>query len=695
MTNHLTPFEVAPYSPDFITNVIRYVTRWASRGEVVDKAHVAYLNNYLRHLDVKTVVFESEYIDRHYLEDYSEYYARCFQPLPKTCARLHFFKTEFREEDLADCINNKVDQTFLNKFIQKKGAYVGFVVIRPLPFTCIARMCLKPYDFDGSAVILQSKVNVSFFGIDLTVDTVAFIEQDKVVSACATSAIWAFLNANQTFKSELLPSPSAITKSALATDSGGRRVFPAATGLQVDHVCRSLKAYGLEPTVIAQTDYDDERFIDKVKGILSAYLPSRIPVLMGGTVIQLHEDGGREHLGEHLVCALGYKADKNVGLAVPAEINRIYVHDDRYGPYVSLTESETDQEALCFELKQQVDGEGDRSVRRELFEPKVLIIGLYHKIRIDFDYAYNVCGALWEVVSNYLEHFSGERELCYKEFIEFAKCRFQVSLCYSTDLKAEFIRERPKFFSFNGTDEPAAFLTANMPKYVWRCRFLSKRKRFADILLDATGIPQGDLVLGCLAYTVQGDAFWRTLSKFVRTPYYKDVTTELEQGVQSVTSCITRFFFNFDDNYLDAHYGPVRLPARQYRATEVDDHGDQITRPDTIKIVRGNNAKIRLEYLNKEVTYIWVIDQFGDIIIGDEPTFSSSKMGHPALTGGGPARLAGELIYCHRDGVWEINARSGTYSAYLRKSPETANRYLDSVIRNNLDGCKVRKQPPQ
>lgn len=395
MTNSLTPIEVADYTPDFITNVIRFVTRWSSRSEVLDKAHIVYLTNYLNHIGVKTVVFESDYVDRHYLEDYSEYYARCFQSLPKTCARLHFFRTEFKEEAFSNALNN-LDRNFIDSHIKREGAYAGFAVIRPLPVTCIARMCLMPYEFGDSSLVLTDRVHVSLFGIDLTVNTAAFIEQDKVVSACATSAIWALLNANRTYRSELLPSPSAITKSALVADRNGSRTFPAAAGLQVEHVCRSLKTYGLEP--------------------------------------------------------------------------------------------------------------------------------------------------------------------------------------------------------------------------------------------------------------------------------------------------------NFEDNYLDADYGPLRIPARKYRGSEVDDYGDQITRSDVIKIVRGNDAAKRLETLDHNQAHVWVIDRFGDLIIGEEPADDPARKGHPALTGGQPARLGGEMHYCEADGYWELNTKSGTYSGHLFGDPERAATYLASVISNNLLGCKVRQQ---
>ena len=172
----------------------------------------------------------------------------------------------------------------------------------------------------------------------------------------------------------------------------------------------------------------------------------------------------------------------------------------------------------------------------------------------------------------------------------------------------------------------------------------------------------------------------------------RDATSDLDPSVPNVIGCITRFFLNFEDNYLDADYGPLRIPARKYRGSEVDDYGDQITRSDVIKIVRGNDAAKRLETLDHNQAHVWVIDRYGDLIIGEEPADDPDKKGHPALTGGQPARLGGEMHYCRDDGYWELNTKSGTYSGHLFADPERASSYLGSVISNNLQGCKVRQQ---
>lgn len=362
----LYPVTVTQYDVGSVADVICHVTDWKQRNEVLHKTHLNYLDRYVKRLEVKTMVVENEYIDRHYTEDYSAYYARCFHQHPRVCSRIHFFRNEFEEDHFTAAVSG--DNTQFIGELQEN--YLGFIVLRPIPETCIARMCLRPYEFNNTVKIQKSKQVVSLFGIDLSVEALPFLEQDKVVSACATSAIWVLLNAHQKAAQDELPSPSAITKSAFSSQDGDR-IFPAHNGLNLQQIARSLKAYGLEPTISIAERFEDGEFLGFVKKILFAYGESNIPVLLG---VDVHTP--EKKLGHHVVCALGYRAKpQSEILACPTTIDRVYVHDDRYGPYVALEVS--DKLQLMW---------GNDSELRETMDIKFVVIGLYHKIRIDYLY---------------------------------------------------------------------------------------------------------------------------------------------------------------------------------------------------------------------------------------------------------------------------------------------------------------------
>lgn len=127
----LSPIAVVPYNKDYVVDFIRYKTDWDQRSEVFDKAQISYLDQYLlvNGTPAQTIVVENEYIDRHYLEDYAEYYARCFPDHPKLCSRLHFFAYDFKEHEFMESLANPSSP--LIQELHKN--YIGFVVIRPMP----------------------------------------------------------------------------------------------------------------------------------------------------------------------------------------------------------------------------------------------------------------------------------------------------------------------------------------------------------------------------------------------------------------------------------------------------------------------------------------------------------------------------------------------------------------------------------
>jgi hypothetical protein len=477
----LFPVTVTKYNVGLVADAIRHVTGWEQRSEVLDKAHLTYLDRYVITLSVKTMVIENEYIDRHYIEDYAEYYARCFHQHPRTCSRIHFFRNEFNEAEFIGAISGS-NADLLSK-LQNEENYLGFVVLRPIPKTCIARMCLRPYEFNDTTVRIQkSKQSVSLFGVELSIDTLPFLEQDKVVSACATSAIWVLLNAHQKAAQDALPSPSAITKSAFSPHIDEGRVFPAHGGLNLQQVARSLKAYGLEPTIFTAEQFRDNDFPIIVKEILFAYGASNIPVLLGVDAFEVC-DGKENRLGRHLVCALGYRAKptSSASPASPTAIDRVYVHDDRYGPYVALETSDQPRLQLMW-------GNERESELREVMDLKAIVIGLYHKVRIDYLYVRNLCASMVSIVGTlhkFVDDSKADGESSSSALQKFSGCSFVITLATIGSLKRE-IRQSKEFFSYNGISDKAALLLENFPKYIWRCSFFDGNARFVDFLVDAS-----------------------------------------------------------------------------------------------------------------------------------------------------------------------------------------------------------------
>jgi hypothetical protein len=305
------------------------------------------LTKYLGELKTKCCLVEHDYTDSDYLSDYVGYYARCHEPLPKVTKRLHFFtlplddiQTLWRQYAQREVDTQSVERQF-------KDAYVGFVVIRPLPVTVIGRTCLKTYDKEDKdkgrrrLYPITRKYRVHLYGLRLSVRSVAFQQQDKEIAACATAAIWFTMHALPSkFTVSEIPSPYAITsdgwENLIQPPQGGEtaRKFPA-VGLDIKQIDGCLRKHGLEcmvsGTAPGETGYLHEH--------VAAYVLGGYPmIVVSEQYASKSEDSGYVLMGLHAITVLGlaYKLGFHEGLW-SERIERIYAHDDGIGPFASFS----------------------------------------------------------------------------------------------------------------------------------------------------------------------------------------------------------------------------------------------------------------------------------------------------------------------------------------------------------------------
>jgi hypothetical protein len=693
----LSPFSVSKYNRDYLIEFVRYTTRWHDRGEVAKKAQLQYICSYLEvdHIGCETVVSEAEYIDRHFLEDYSEYYARCFPSHPRKCARLHFFSSCFSEQEFRAALNNSDDKFIL----MLQESYLGFAVIRPIPHTVFARVCLVPYKGileNPNGRIITRPATASLFGIQLTVNALPFIEQDKVVSACATSALWVALSANNEMPLNSIPSPSHITKSASVGSTEATRTFPT-TGLFPAQILRGLRCFGLEASIA----WNNKSTISELKSLLYAHLKNDTPVILGGELYRKEKESA-QYVGPHLICAAGYSMEitdrqKNDSLNLWSEfIDKLYVHDDRCGPYLRLTMKEA--EFLCgrdtltgFEM-------GVKNHGTWYFKPTIAIIGIYHKIRITHKQVLDMCKAFhWCLMAELSQtetllkkKLADEAIVDNKKALEIAtKASWDIHIVNGTKLK-EDIWVSGEFFSHNGVPDKSSILASSMPKYIWMCRITEvvrgEAKRFADLLFDATEIPQGQVLLGYVAHSEQAHLLWAFIENNIKNrswPSYNADKPFIEENISS----FLRFFANeTNSGYLNSLYGPIGIPRRPLKDGERAPTSHVSRRTDLMVIRRGEHGR-RWTDLDKKIKYIWVINEAGDIVIGEDVSSNNAFLGHPTLLDGKPGRIAGELYFNRKSKKWVINLKSRAYSSHI--NPEDRCQYLDNVIKNNLEGLPV------
>ncbi len=295
---------------------------------------MTYMGLYLDSLGCRTIIHERHYIDRHYIDDFSLFYSRSLRDYPNYCQRLHFFSSEFDERKWCALVQRANDDDREQVEQELATKYLGFMVIKPLPGSPIGRTVLRTYNRNASQGGLRSfattrRYTVSLAGLSLSVNGLAFQQQDQGVSACATIALWSALQRTAPAEGLASPTPAQITETASRYLLPGGRALPS-EGLDARQLSEAVRSTGLEPVVIRSISPPEDR------GHLSTYLRSGLPVLLG-----IVPSGRNE---AHAVCAVGLRfravqpqTNPNLNYRDGATaVDRLYVHDDRLGPYASV-----------------------------------------------------------------------------------------------------------------------------------------------------------------------------------------------------------------------------------------------------------------------------------------------------------------------------------------------------------------------
>lgn len=498
--------EVYDYSIDQLCSLLASKSE-NSTSTISAKLHHQYFQGYCEYIGVKTIVVENDYVDQHFLEDYAAYYVRCFKPYRRFCTRLHFFKNSFDDKALEQFLSKGSGESsdFASALQQN---YLGFVVVKPLPQTIVGRTCLATYPEEGrrSFPIVRT-YEANLFGTKLTVNSLAFQEQDRVVAACATSALWSLFHGTGKAFQHVIPSPVEITRAATEKLPLETRVLPN-RGLSTAMMAHAIRHVGLEPDLIT---VQNEHIL---KGTVYAYLRGHIPMLLG---IELWDTSVQPHelKGFHAVALTGYSLGREQPTSIgetgfllrASRIDKLYVHDDQVGPFARMAidggtihvDYDTNGEPITsgslstsWKGKNQVIG----SVRAR---PTILLVPVYHKIRIPFSRAHDAVlqfNAFFESLRHAApEAYNGQLE-------------WDIYLCTNNDLKSEL--HSNGYAKGNHLKE---VLVAGLPRFLWRATALQSESPVMDLVFDATDIEQGSFFLRAIEYDKDLSVWLRILSK--------------------------------------------------------------------------------------------------------------------------------------------------------------------------------------
>lgn len=488
-------------------NILRYEdgfaislqNKFTKLTDIEGKHQFKYLIEYLgvRGLDVKTILVEEKYISKDFLDDYSNYYSYCFEGYGNHCRRIHLWSDTFNQTLFRKVLENDEDTLF-----RFKAHYMGFIVIKPIPYRIIGYTLLRQprnyfpiLEYEDQLVKTDlwglREYKIHLLGVELTIDTLAFQEQDTVVAACATTSIWSALNKASKDDHTILRSPSEITKIAGDLATNGNRIFPNYSGLDVLQICQAIHKSGLASEVKTgprpidvQDPTDQSKTITAVthsviKQVLNAYSTIGIPLIL---IVSVPFDGENgTTYGYHALTVVGFqknnapliKTPENNTLFLSDRISTIIVHDDQIGPYVRISFDEEPAIKTFWQTPEFTKS-----------YVSTIVLPVYPKIRIAYEDIQSIVYWLDRILTGFVVHLNKlSDEISWDIHV-------RASSDYMNDIRVCNL----------GYFEKKYFINTSQPKYIWIASAYVEEDLILDFIFDATDVPGGSIGMQIVSF---------------------------------------------------------------------------------------------------------------------------------------------------------------------------------------------------
>lgn len=335
MANQALPLQFAT-----ITNLASFQAALGINQRV---KQTSYIYEYLRGINVSTLIIEPVYFDRDYLHEFSAFYSLSAKGYDNYCKRAHFFSDAIDRAVVEAAVGGSKDAH--NKL---QAAYQGFSVIRPIDAAPFGRTVLhwyddKDIDINPRVVKPSRDYKCHLCGIELTVFGLAWQQQDQGVSACATIGLWTTLHSSAFNERYAIPTTVAITQAAHNSLSLGARTFPSRS-LFHEQICEAIKEFGLAPYVVEGDQVEPVKGSnfpcsftpDKFCNTVASLVRSGFPCTLVGEVIR----PGEQTRGGHVNVCVGFRAAPSLQpnqTYADGVMAALYIHDDNIGPAVRFT----------------------------------------------------------------------------------------------------------------------------------------------------------------------------------------------------------------------------------------------------------------------------------------------------------------------------------------------------------------------
>jgi hypothetical protein len=348
---------------------------------------------------------------------------------------------------------------------------------------------------------------------------------------------------------------------------------------------------------------------------------------------------------------------------VAHDIDRIYVHDDRVGPFARLE--------LC-------DGKWEMRVTSssdETYSPQSLIFGTYHKIRIPFIDIKKTC-------ITFVIRLKISIKMRMDEQSRIVLSKVCDELQWDISIKSNHTFKKQVITATHEILNKEDLLLSSLPLYIWVAAASYMGTPLFDLLFDPTDIPQGNVFLNVVYRNELGKELINYLRDDCRTNYFKIVNEDCFSGMpqEDHFGGIVNYFLQDASHHqmLNSLFGELKLP-QYFKPGDIEEDA----------ILKQNAALFFSSFDNQGYTlqqdrkYIWAINKEGGLLLGYEESDNpnSNFRGHITLTQGRPARIAGELIFSND--TWLINSKSGRYTTGY--SEVDIKKFLENVCKQRFN----------
>jgi hypothetical protein len=340
----------------------------------------------------------------------------------------------------------------------------------------------------------MDKVELSYdsnlFGINLSINSLAFQEQDTVLAACATVSLWSCFNKTRELFGSQSPTPAEITRAATQVVHHSRPI--PSHGLIAQQICNAIRQVGLEPEILSVNSKVP------LPSLMYSHLRMGIPVILGVEV---------EGKGLHAVTVAGYSlrptrhlpqevgANEKCIPMIGLRIDEFYAHDDQIGPFSRIkvkAQTGSSDYPVIFE------GSWMQGNQPLSLYPKLVIVPVYNKIRVTFN-----------DIRRWLTRLTSLLDLVISPSGQDTTLEWDLYLTTTNELKESI--KKAGVLDGNALE---GLLLKQHPKFIWRAIYKSSDTDILELLFDATDMARSLPVYCATWHSVDAkDAMKRQLEK--------------------------------------------------------------------------------------------------------------------------------------------------------------------------------------